>query len=401
MHYKLFQLLLVAFLTLPNYLCAQHNYFLFKYNKQFGLTNLEGTNIIEGNFTTHNDQIKDYALFGNKEKKEFLINLKTGKKESFDYFDGNSIFVDSQYFANVEREGKNFLWGQKTGEILPVPKALQGQVFQRVYMINKDFLYAVGQETIFPPQPKKKAPTKARTGTKPPPIAPPEKLDPPRQVTYVYIFKNERAMPLITKIEVDQDKLFGSNTPTAIFDFYNLEKIDKEKTNDMVYLATERSWNPELKPWHFYYDASFNIACTFSAGRLLVMDGNFKKITTMDLEKYYDKDTIAAYFQSLNPDKEVRLNYAGFSPSVGMAGSARKPFWQVIQKDNTYEISYLNEDQYIPYLSAVAAEAKVWYDDKLYLKDENDNELTVELNRKTLQLPIPIKYKEQFKIQLL
>ncbi|TDQ77167.1 hypothetical protein [Sphingobacterium yanglingense] len=402
MHCKLFQLLLVAFLTLPNYLCAQHNYFLFKYNKQYGLSNLDGTDVIEGNFTTHSDQIKNYALFGNKEKKEILIDLKTGKKEVFDRFDGNSIFLDSQYFANVERADKHFLWGQKTGEILPVPKALQGQVFQRVYMINKNFLYAVGQETVFPPQPKKKPVTRARTGTQPPPpIAPPERLDPPKQVTYVYVFKNERAMPLVTKIEVDEDRLFGSNTPTAVFDFYNLQKIDKEVTNDHVYLATERTWNPEIKPWHFYYDETFNIACTYNAGSFIVMDGNFKKITTIASEDRYDKDAIAAYFQSLYPDKEVRLDYAGFSPSVSMAGSARKPSWQVVQKDKIYEISYLKEDQYIPYLSAEAVEAKVWYDDKLYLKDENDNELTVELNRVTLQLPIPIKYKEQFKIQLL
>lgn len=80
MHCKSLLFLLAAVLTLPSYLCAQHNYFLFKYNEQYGLSNLDGANVIEGNFITHSDQIKNYALFGNKEKKEILIDLNTGKK---------------------------------------------------------------------------------------------------------------------------------------------------------------------------------------------------------------------------------------------------------------------------------------------------------------------------------
>lgn len=301
----------------------------------------------------------------------------------------------------MERADTHFLWGQKTGEILPVPQALQGQIFQSVYMINKDYLYAVGLETIFPPEPKKKPATQVRTGSKPPPIAPPERLALSKQVTYAYVFKNERTMPLLTKIEVDEDGIFGNNKPTTVFDFYNLEIIDKKVTVDREYIVRERTWNPEIKPWHFYYDETFNIVCSYNSGSFIVMDENFKKITTIASNDRNDKNTIEAYFQSLYPDKEVRLDYANFFPSVSMGSRARKPSWQLAQKDKTYEISYLKDDRYVSYLSIEAVEAKIGYDDRLYLKDEKNNELMVVLNSVTLELAIPNKYKEQFKIQYL
>ncbi|SKB53582.1 hypothetical protein SAMN05660841_01054 [Sphingobacterium nematocida] len=401
MHAKTRQILTVILFILPSFLFSQQKYFIYKYNANFGLTSLDGTELIEGSFISHSDQIKDYALFKNKSEKQVLVHLETGKKDVFDEFDGNSIFLENQYFANVENQGQYFLWSQKTGEKLPVPKVLQKQAFQDVYMINKDYLYAVSQELVYPPAPKPKA--KTATKSKVPVISPPEISKPPKNVTYVYIFKNERSMPVVAKIEVDDEKLFGNNSPNSLFDFYNLTKSPKEgKTDDSnVYLVEQRSWNPELKPWHFYYDATFNIACINILDNILIMDGNFKVLKTIARKDRDERDAVKEYFESQYPDYDVKLSYADFSPSVSMGGSARKPFWMVQNKENQYEISYLKDDHYIPFVRLEASEAKMGYDDNLYLKDAQDNELMLQLNKKTLALPVPSAYKQQFKIQLL
>lgn len=402
MYAKTRQILITILFTLPPLLFAQQKYFIYKYNANFGLTNLNGTEIIEGSFISHSDQIKDYALFKNKSEKQVLVHLETGKKDVFDEFDGNSIFLENQYFANVENQGQYFLWSQKTGEKLPVPKVLQKQAFQDVYMINKDFLYAISHELVYPPTPKPK--TKTATKSKAPIIRPPEIVSPPKNVTYVYIFKNERSMPVVTKIEVDDEKLFGSNRPNSLFDFYNLTKTSKDNKKDddnQVYLSQQRSWNPELKPWHFYYDATFNIACINILDNILIMDGNFKVIKTIARKDRDERDAVKEYFELQYPNDDVTLSYADFSPSVSMGGSPRKAFWQVQKKENQYEISYLKDDHYIPYIRLQATEAKMGYDDNLYMKDAQDNELMIQLNKKTLALAVPSTYKQQFKIELL
>lgn len=402
MRTKTHQILIAVIFILPHIVFAQQKYFVFKYNNNFGMTNLDGTELIEGEFISYDDQIKDYAHFENQEGKQVLIHVMTGQKEVFDEFDGNSIFMGDQYFANVESNGKHFLWSQKTGERLSVPKILQQQSFQEVRMINKDFLYAVSYEWISPPTPKSK--TKAVTKTKISGIRPPEKIDPPappKQVTYVYIFKNERSMPLVTKIIVDDDKLFESNSPTLIFDFYNLEKIPKENTttnNTVVYVAPGRQWNPELKPWHFYYNADFNIACINKEDSIHIMDGHFKTIKTIPLKDRHSQDATKEYFQSEYPKDEISLSYADFSPSVSMPSSPKKPFWQIRKKENYYEIDYLKDEDYIPYLQLEASEAKIGYDNGLYIKDAQRNELMIKLNEETRLLAVPLKYKQQFKI---
>lgn len=401
MYAKTRQILTVIILILPSFLFSQQKYFIYKYNANFGLTSLDGTELIEGSFISHSDQIKDYALFKNKSEKQVLVHLETGKKDIFDEFDGNSIFLENQYFANVENQGQYFLWSQKTGEKLPVPKVLQKQAFQDVYMINKDFLYAISHELVYPPTPKTK--TKTAPKSKAPIIVPPEITKPPKNVTYVYIFKNERSMPVVAKIEVDDEKLFGNNSPNSLFDFYNLTKSPKDSKKDgsNVYLAEQRSWNPELKPWHFYYDATFNIVCIDIVDNILIMDGNFKVIKTIARKDRDERDAVKEYFETQYPTDEITLSYADFSPSVSMGGSTRKPFWQVQKKENRYEISYLKDDNYIPYLELEATEAKVGYNDNLYIKDTQNNELMLQLNKKTLALAVPSRYKQQFKIELL
>lgn len=395
--------IIIALLAIPNALLAQQQYFVYKYNNEYGLTKLDGTTLIEGGFKSYSDQIEDYALFEDKNEKQVLIHLETGKKDVFDAFEGNSFFLENQYFANVKQQEKHFLWSQKTGERLAGPKALQNQSFQDVFMINKDYLYAISYESIYPQKPKAKPVRKAQGKTKVPPIEPLERLDPPKQVTYVYIFKNERNMPLLTKIEVDDDKLFGGKNPTSVFEFYNLKrkpKSDQGTENNYISLSAQREWNPELKPWHFYYDASFDVVCIPIEDSIRIMDGNFKVLKTIPrAEDLNEKDAVETFFRNQYPDDEVHLDHADFYPSVSMGGSARKPFWRAQKTHSDYEISYLKDDEYIPYLRVEAAEAKVTYNDYLFVKDSANNELMIQLDKATLQLPIPLKYKQQFKLE--
>lgn len=395
--------IILALFVIPNALLAQQQFFVYKYNGLYGLTKLDGTTLIEGEFKSHDNRIKDYALFEDNNKKQILIHLETGKKDVFDEFEGNSFFLENQYFANVEQQKKHFLWSQKTGERLAGPKALQNLSFQDVYMINKDYLYAISYETIYPPTPKAKPAPKAQGKAKVPVIQPPERLSYPKQVTYVYIFKNERNMPLVNKIEVDEEKLFGGKNPNSVFDFYTLKKKPKnvkEEANSQDYIETQRTWNPEIKPWHFYYDASFDVASILLKDSIRIMDGNFKVLKTIKYtEDLNEKDAVELFFSNRYPEEEVRLSYADFSPAVGMGSSSRKAFWQIQKTDTNYEISYLKDDKYIPYLRVDAAEAKLTYDDNLIIKDSANNELLFQLDKTTLQLPIPLKYKQHFKLE--
>lgn len=400
MYLKITKIIAIALMTIPQLLLAQQQYFVFKYNKEYGLTKLDGTTLIEDGFISHNNQVNEYALFEDRNKKQILIHLETGRKDTFDKFEGNSLFLENQYFANVEQQGKHFLWSQKTGERLPVPKVLENQSFHNVYMINKDFLYAVTYEMVYPPKAKpiKKTPSK----TKVPAIQPPERLDPPKQITYVYIFKNERTMPVLSKIEVDQNKLFEGKDVTSMFNFYNMTKRPKNLKEDnsaQISILSQRTWNPEVRPWHFYYDSSFDVACIRVEDSIRVLDKNFKLLKTIAYTGRMEKDDVANFLKSQYPNNEVSLSYADFSPSVSMGSLTRKSFWETQKKESKYEISYLKDDNYIPYLRIEAAEARVNYNDYLFIKDNANNELMVQLDKKTLQLPIPIKYKKQFKIE--
>lgn len=402
MYRRIYQTLVVLFVLLPHTIFAQHKYFVYKYNTHFGLTNVEGTELIEGKFTSHSDKITDYALFTAEDKKQVLINLETGKKDVFDEFEGNSIFLDNQYFANVENQGQHFLWSQKSGEKLPMPKALQKLSFQNVYMINKDFLYAISYEIVYPPIPKEKPVQKGKNTNKPPTITPPRKIEAPKQVTYTYIFKNERNMPLIAKIAVDDDKLFGGKQPTSVFTFYKLKKTpksDKQGDEMQVFSASRSNWNSALKPWHFYYDAPFDVVCIPIEDSIRILDGNFNILKTIASADKYDRDIVEDYFKAQYPNDEVELGYADFSAPISMGGSAKKPFWQISNTESLFEVSYLQEDVYIPYLQLQAAEARIGYDNGLYLKDKDNNELMIQLSKKRDQLPVPLKYKKQFSIQ--
>lgn len=87
---------------LPCLLYSQQKFFLYRYNDQYGLSDKTGTQVITGNFIRSNEYLDKQILFDTKDNKNVLVNLETGEQKIFDEFIANSLFLENQYFANVE-----------------------------------------------------------------------------------------------------------------------------------------------------------------------------------------------------------------------------------------------------------------------------------------------------------
>ncbi len=383
---------------LPCLLFAQQKFFLYRYNDQYGLSDKTGTQVITGNFIRSNEYLDKQILFDTKDNKNVLVNLETGEQKIFDEFIANSLFLENQYFANVEDKGKSYLYSQKTGEKLEMPLAIRKQNFPRVYMLNKKFLYAIGSETIFPKTPEVKKPKTKAPASKVPAIIPEPKLEYPITLTYLYIFKNERSMPLVSKIKVDESYRYSGNEPNSIFSLYNLHKTPKnEPAKEIEIDIVERKRTEGLVPWHFYYDESFDVAAVKNKDSLRVLDSNLKVLQTIAIKDRSTKDILFNYLQSKYPNDDIGLSDADFYASPMMSSGNKAPYWKANKVDDHFELAFKEDDGYKTFARVEAQEAE-FIRNTLKIKDKKGNTLSFDMDWSSMAFPIPKQLKEQFKL---
>ncbi len=383
---------------LPCLLFAQQKFFLYRYNDQYGLSDKTGTQVITGNFIRSSEDLENQILFDTKENKNVLVNLESGEQKTFDEFIANSIFLENQYYANVEDKGKFYLYSQKTGEKLEMPLAIRKQHLPRVFMLNKDYLYAIGSETIFPKTPEVKKPKSKASASKIPTIIPEPKLEYPISLTNLYIFKNERSMPLVSKIKVDENFRFSGNEPNSIFSLYNLHKTPKnEPAKEMEINIVERKRTEGLVPWHFYYDESFDVAAVKDQDSLRVLDSNLKVLQTIAIKDRSVEDILFNYLQSKYPNDDIGLSHADFFASPMMSSGNKAPYWKANKVGDHFELAFKEDDGYKTFARVEAQEAE-FIGDQLKLKDKKGNTLSFKIDWSSMAFPIPKQLKEQFKL---
>lgn len=390
---------LILALFVSNSVWAQQKYYVYQYNKTYGLTDLSGSDLIEGDFTDVEDDFTDsnFVVFENKAEKYVLINLKTGKQELFDTFKPFSFYAEDEYFSFVEKNGKYYYRGRETEKIIPVPKELSNNYFSQIGMINKNYLLAISTEEV--KEPVKKSKTPVKKGVIPPPTLAPSY----KEKTYVYLFKNQKSLPFIKKIEIDSDRRFSSSEANSLFTFFEVRKTPKtDKKGEVSYVTfQDRTYNPDLKPWHFAYESPFDIATLTVGKKLIICDSTFKVLKTVPKSEDNDaSDLVKTYLTAAYPNDDINVSFGDFSPPVSMGGlgGTRKSFWDVKEKDGFSEISYLKDEQYVPYLKA-KGKAEIHSNNIIELTDEKENSLYIYLDRAHLNvLPIPQKHSTAFQI---
>lgn len=391
--------LFIFLLAIVHHASGQQAFHVFKYNDYYGLVNNSGDKIIEGDFIEYEDynNVPNHALFETKAEKMVLINLQTGKQEIFDSYDPNCFYSEDEYFALAEKNKTYYYIGQKSGTILPIPKQLKNSYNPKLDLINKKYLCAIASETVY--KTPKKVVTKSNS-----PIKPVEPAPYPVEEKYVYIFQNKKSLPFIKKIKLE-DKFYSSNSAKDIFEFYNVKHLPKkdslEKT-EMIIPTVSKSYNENLMPWHFYYDAEFNYASLAVGKDLLICDSLFKVIKIVPLQDQTKRDAVEAYFKKTYPQDDILVDYAEFSApvSVGMMGTRRKDFWTQSTTDGKTLLSYLKNDEYLPYMSTNSTILNLT-EEIITLQDNQGNKLTILSEYKKPMLHIPKKYIAQFDIKQL
>mgnify|MGYP003574967602 CR=1 FL=1 len=383
---------------LPCLLFAQQKFFLYRYNDQYGLSDITGKQVITGNFIRSDEYLDKHILFDTKEQKNVLVNIETGEQKLFDEFIPNSIFLENQYFANVEDKGKYYLYSQKTGEKLEMPVAIRKQNFPRVFMLNKDYLYAIGSETIFPKTPEVKKPKSKASASKVPAIIPEPKLEYPITLSYLYIFKNERSMPLVSKIKLDEEYRTSVDNPTNFFKLFNLHKTPKNEPKKVTEInIVERKVTEGLVPWHFYYNETFDIAAIEVKDSIRVLDSNLKVLQTIAIKDRSVEDILFNYLQAKYPNDEIGLSHADFFASPMMSSGNKAPYWKANKVDDHFELAFKEDDGYKTFARVEAQEAE-FIGDQLKLKDKKGNTLSFKMDWSSMAFPIPKQLKEQFKL---
>lgn len=355
----------------------QKNYFPYQYNKTYGLTNNDGSKIIEDQFTDFSDydDIEDRAIFEKNDDKYVIYNLIDGSKKTYQNFKPNFIYLVDEYFSLVKLGNKYQLIGQTSSKPLALPKDIDKDYSPNLSFFNKDYVIFEQRITQFPTD---------KSG----------KVQMPISTDYYMVYKNNKSLPFVTKIKKNKGD---------VMDYNPIRKIPKSQdpNADMVSLDDSK-YIRALKPWHFYYMDTFDIAIiqNYDKKNIRVYDNNFKliKATPYDRSNENLNDVAKKIMEAKYPNYNIQIKSTITAvPVSGFSSNKKDLFWKIDTINNQYVVSYLKGEDYIK-LCTSESKVEISRDNFIKFTSSQNGFLKFEIYRGNPELHYPKIYDAEFGI---
>lgn len=405
----------------PFFVFSQQKYFIYEYNKQYGIVSNDGTNIIDSKYKELEDYktIDSVAILKNEKGNTLLFHLFKGTFDEYDQVSTNEVYLENEYFSLIKNNGKQFLKGENTNTIISLDKnfksiknlgpnyiigTLDNEITKKTtavveeFELKKEYFYRKDKKGRPLPLPNyKENPSAFNKVIK--------KVT--KNITFsknYFIYTNSKKLQFIKEL----------NAESVLADIYIYVNKENKKTYDSIAHNSQEKYE-NVNPWdHFLYENfDYLVLCDEDIEPTITLfDNQFKSINsfkfTKDANKYSQEleDAVENKLKIKNKAIDVELaEYTIHQLTYIESRQERKEFILIENIEGLNFVSYLDNDNYIfmfktPY--KVKQYGRKNYNGRIIyqieIMDDNNNEIRSLLDYKNPKLNIPTNYLNLFKI---
>lgn len=336
--------LLLLLLISPLVAFAQQKYFTYQHNSLYGITDLQGNDIVNATYTDWEEYnaIDSLAILENKTGKTLVFHLFNGSKNEYDEFLPNHIYIQDEYFSLINNANKQYLQGQMTGQ-----RILLKEKFYEFKNLGPDYIIGKFQKIAKPVKQAspKPAPKKDKNGLTPPQIVREPQMERLKRNNY-YVFKNDKQLTRMKEINSDE-----YDFPFSIYNNNAVTGSHSEK---------QYQYKQDVKPWDHFYKESFDYVAVKDGNAFNLYDNNWKLITNIKSTRHpynYDEQIGEALY-ALEEKKRFVIRSATYAVPPSMWNGDRKPDFLKVEKQNDLNIVSVYRDKQYVFLFKTPAEVK-------------------------------------------
>ncbi|CAM4118903.1 WG repeat protein [Flavobacterium branchiophilum] len=416
MKYILTYLFLSPFLVF-----SQQKYFIYEYNKQYGIVSNDGTSIIDSKYKELEDYktIDSLAILKNEKGKTLLFHLFNGTFEEYDQISTNEVYLENEYFSLIKNNGKQFLKGEKTNTIISLDKNFTSiKNLGPNYVIVTSDTDVTKKTTVNVEKFELKKGYVSSKDKKGYPLPPPDPKKNPiaynkvikkeiKNITYrknFFIYTNSKKLQFIKEL----------NAESSLAKVYKIVTKENKKTYDSIAYNSQENYE-NINPWdHFLYENfDYLVLCDdwyFIEPAISLFDSQFKSKNSFNYTKNREgfsqelEDAIEKKLKISSKTIDVELAEYTISPMAYSERQERKEFLLIENIEGLNVVSYLDNNNYV-FMFKTPYKVKQ-YDRKnkgiiryqIEIMDDNNNKIISLLDNKNPKLNIPTNYLNLFKI---
>ncbi len=357
-------------LLLPFVAFSQQKYFTYQYNSLYGITDANGTNVIDAQYEDLNNRESDSLVILKNyegERKTLVFNLFTGVKKEYDKIVMNDTYIQNEFFSLIENDKKQYLLGQKSGFVIQFK-----EYHYQLRNLGSDYIAAkIKKQKIIKPVPKD------NNGNEIPQIRTIDK-------DYYYIYKNDRKLTII--------KEFALQNSLMPFEIYKEKPL--EKTDNIVLIAENHIIDLRMD----FVNEKFDYVSVRKDDYWELYD---KKWTL--IKKMYPKgdddmqDVVTKAVQGfVKGKKNVIVERLSRDTPPNMATVEGRDFLKIEAKNDVNFVSCLKNDNYF-FLFKTTSKVSSSYN-RLTFEDAKNNKMVLDVDESNFKMHLPTQYQEQFKI---
>lgn len=372
--------LLFLLLLSPIIGLAQQKYFTYRHNGLYGITDVQGNDIVKAIYSKWEDYntIDSLAILENKNGKTLVFHLYNGSKKEYDRFLPNHVYIQDEYFAFINNNKKEYLQGQISGLQIPLKEK-----FYEFKNLGPDYIVAKFEKI---PKPVKQAPAPApkkdKNGLTPPQIVREPQMESLKRNNY-YVFKNDKKLVKLKEI--------GSNEFDFPFHIY-----DNTAATDGG--SEQYSYKEDVKPWDHFYREQFDYVAVKDGDAFDLYDKSWKRITNIKSTRSpYDYDELiskALYDQEKDKEKRFAIRTANYA--VPPSGWSRRPDFLKVEKQSDMNVVSIYKKEQYAFLFKTPSEVKV-SDNEITIKSGGDSSTCV-ISKSAPALHLPTQYIQLYKV---